>query len=453
MKKKLIVLALLLVAGVPLVFAQTRGAFTIQCNVTGAKVYLNGELAGYTKPTFSALLQPGTYTVRVAMERYQTFETTIRMTTAPLNLNVNLVREGTVQPPPPPQQGRYTLSVTSNVAGAQVFVNNSPVGSTPLTLRVNRGSYSIRVTAPGYQDYVASLNVSSNSAVNAVLQQALLQLSIDCNVPGAQVYVNNTLVGTAPFRGAFAPGSYQVRVSASGYGDATAVVNLNRNQAISLDLQPHRLLRLTVDCNVSGAEVYINNSLVGTAPYRGTFAPGAYSVRVTAPGYGEASTVVNLNRHESISLNLQPQRLQLTVNCNVPGAQVYINNTLVGNAPFYGSFAPGTYSVRVLAPGYSEARTVVVLNRSETLSLVLQPSLVYVQISIPPEFLEPQHKNPWSQIKIYVDGEFYNSLSFTLLPGTHNIRISSGGLSFSADYDFTGGQDYVLEPAFGWQVR
>jgi len=382
----LLLLAALLAASIEPAFAQARGAFAIVCNVTGARVYLNGELAGYTKPTFSALLKPGTYRVRITMEKYRPFETVINMSSNPLNLPVNLIPEGGIIQQP----GRFNLTVSCNVARAQVFVNNAPVGTTPLSMQVNRGSYSVRVSAPGYQDYVANVNVAGPTAVNAVLQGNLFQLAVNSNVAGAQIYVNDALAGTAPFIGAFAPGSYTVRAS--------------------------------------------------------------------APGYADATTVVNLHRNETVHLNLQGRLFQLAVNCNVAGAQIYVNNALAGTAPFIGAFPPGGYAVRATAPGYSDASTVVTLNRNETVSLVLQSALVSVQIVIPPDFLDRRRGDSWErdrdqQIRLFVDGQPYNDLSFSVAAGRHNLRLVVGGISLSADYDFAPGRSYVLEPVFGWSLR
>ena len=386
MRKSIVLLLLLaafLAASVVPAFAQARGAFSIVCNVTGARVYLNGELAGYTKPTFSALLKPATYRVRVTMEKYQPFETVITMSANPLNLRVNLVAEGPVIQP-----GRFNLTVSSNVAGAQVYLNNAPVGTAPLSLRVDRGNYSVRVSAPGYQDYLASVNVAGPTSVNAVLQGNLFQLAVNCNVAGAQVYVNNAPVGTAPFVGAFAPGSYTVRAS--------------------------------------------------------------------APGYADVTTVVSLNDNESISLTLQSRLLQLAVNCNVAGAQIYVNNAPVGTAPFIGAFAPGSYAVRASAPGYSDVSRVIHLYRNETLSLVLQSAMVSVQIVIPPDFVDRRRgdsRDREREIQLFVDGQPYDDLRFSVEPGRHNLRLAIGGISLSADYDFAPGHSYVLEPLFSWSLR
>ena len=72
--------------------------------------------------------------------------------------------------------------------------------------------------------------------------------------------------------------------------------------------------------------------------------------------------MINLNRNETVTLTLQGRLVQLAVNCNVAGAQMYVNNALTGTAPFIGAFPPGSYAVRASAPGYTDASTVVHLN-------------------------------------------------------------------------------------------
>jgi hypothetical protein len=180
---------------------------------------------------------------------------------------------------------------------------------------------------------------------------------------------------------------------------------------------------------------------------------GNYSVRVSAGGYQDYLASVNVRGNTAVNAVLQASLLQLTVNCNIVGAQVFVNNNLVGTTPHTGSYAPGSYAVRVVAPGYSEASTVVNLTRSETLNMVLQPSFISVQVNIPQQYLNRQHGNPLAQIRVFIDGQFYNSFSFNLPAGRHNIRITSGGLSFSADYDFAPGRSYVIEPLFSLNVR
>jgi hypothetical protein len=257
-----------------------------------------------------------------------------------------------------------------------------------------------------------------------------------------------------------------VRVTMDGYRPFDTVIRMtSRPLTLNVMLDPEgatqkppppppsRNFTLTVTTNVARAQVYLNNAPVGAAPLSLQVERGSYSVRVSAPGYQDYLAAVNVRGNTAVNAVLESNLLQLRVNCNIVGAQVFLNNSLVGTTPHTGAYAPGSYAVRVVAPGYSDASTVINLNRSETLNMVLQPSFISVQVSIPEVYLNRQHGNPLAQIKVYVDGQFYNNLSFNLPAGRHNIRITSGGLSFEADYDFAPGRSYVIEPLFSLNVR
>lgn len=230
LKTAFAVAALLLMAGAPQAFAQAKGAFSIDCDVTGARVYLNGELAGYTKPTFSALLSPGPYSVRVSAPGYQDYTTTIQMTARALNLRVRL------RTAPQPPQARHTVVITCNVPRAQVYINGERVGTAPVRVQLQAGSYSLKVSAPGHADLNEVIAVRADMTYSAVLQGRQHRLSVTANVVGARVYVDGALVGTTPFEGEFAPGTHEVRLSAPGFQDAATTITLVRDESIAFVL-------------------------------------------------------------------------------------------------------------------------------------------------------------------------------------------------------------------------
>ncbi len=312
MKRKaaLLIIAVLLLGIVPGAFAQAKLAFSVTSNVMGARVFLNNALAGYTNPTFSALLKPGNYTLKASMQGYKDYTTSFQITDKPLNLEVTLESAVAIK--------TYTLSVTANVAGAQVYIDNNSAGSAPVNTQLPAGSHSIRVTANGFQDYNATVNVSSNTSHAAILQPVLHQI--------------------------------------------------------------------TINSNVNGAQVYINNGYVGTTPYRGSHPAGSYSVRLTAPGYQDANTTLNLNRSDSVTI-------------------------------------------------------------------VLQPAFATVNINLNPAFADPQNKNAMAQVRVFIDGNMQNGTSFQLSAGRHNIRITSGAFSVAGDYEFAAGRNYTIEPMLSLQLR
>jgi hypothetical protein len=296
----------LLVLGGGAVFAQNKGALTIQCNVTGAKVYISGRLAGYTTPNFSQLLNAGSYQIRVVKSGLPEFSTTVNMNGQPVILNVVL---GAQQPQPVPEQPKpvpqpqpipqpqvlqHSLSVDSNVRGAEVYINGNSAGRTPFSGKLPEGSYNVMVRSPGYIDFNQNVVVRGNTHVNAVLQGMSYQLNVDTGaLRGAQVILNGSIVGQTPYAGSLQPGSYSLILRLPGYGDYSIQLNMNGPQTVSALLQP-----LAATWQLSLPDSSVNKDMRGGhwsqiqvfidgAPVKGNqgqFFPGRHSIRVVSGG-------------------------------------------------------------------------------------------------------------------------------------------------------------------------
>ncbi len=216
--------------------ADNKVALTIKCNVSGAQVYINGKLAGYTQPNFSFLLAAGSYQITVKAKGYQDFKTTVRISRDPVIINAVL---GGPQVAPPPQILNYSLSVSSNVNGAEVYVNGALAGRTPFSSEVPQGSYTVVVKAPGYIDFTQNVVVKGPTHVNATLQSQNYQVSIAAaNVNGATVSINGSQVGRTPYKAFLQPGVYTVTISAPGFLDYTVQLTVNGPESINAVLQP-----------------------------------------------------------------------------------------------------------------------------------------------------------------------------------------------------------------------
>lgn len=78
----------------------------------------------------------------------------------------------------------YNLTINSTVRTATVFINgNEQKDNLPMTLTLAPGTYQVVVRAAGYLDFSQSVNLNSNQAINATLQPATAQVSL--NVPAA----------------------------------------------------------------------------------------------------------------------------------------------------------------------------------------------------------------------------------------------------------------------------
>ena len=187
---KIALASLILLAFASHTFAQVKVSLTVQANVQNAQVYIDDNLAGYASPNLSLLIFPGTYTIRVVKDGYQEYRTTITAGTAPITLFATL-SGGTPQTPSTPSSP------------------STPPSPPPYTLHP-----PITIPEPGFQ------------------------LSIDANIDGARVYIDNVYVGITPYRVTLYRGGHVIRISAPGYADYTESLYLYRSMALSAYLSP-----------------------------------------------------------------------------------------------------------------------------------------------------------------------------------------------------------------------
>jgi hypothetical protein len=221
MKKAFLTLATLVLLGTA--FAQTKFPLVIVCSEMGADVYINDKLYTKTVPNLEIQLPPAVYSIKIAKVGFREFNQDVTV----LAQSQGTILNAMLQPFRAPAQlgapstllPMFPLNVTSNVPGAQVYINGNPVGQAPYGQNVVGGTYEIRVTAPGYSDFQQRMNVRSPTQVNAMLQGFSSQLSVSSNVDGAEVVINGNSAGRVPFVAQLPMGSYMVLVRAPGYLD------------------------------------------------------------------------------------------------------------------------------------------------------------------------------------------------------------------------------------------
>ena len=211
---------------------------------------------------------------------------------------------------------------------------------------------------------------------------------------------------------------------------------------------------LTVTGNVGNATVLINGEQRSTSlPATLTLSPGTYTVLVRAPGYREFSQSVNLNSNQTVNANLQLIAHALTINSNVAGARVLIDNQDRGAVTFRDNVLPGVYTITVRAPGYIDFSQRTNVQNDTTINAQLQPATARVSLSIPGNILDQTISNPAGQVQVFVDGNAVSGSSFDVQAGRRTIRVRSGGLSAEITRDFTAGSQYTISPFFSVNVQ
>ena len=135
-----------------------------------------------------------------------------------------------------------TLSVKANVDGARVLIDGKDVGATPLSrVRVNAGESEVELLADGYEPQKKTVALKGGAEqtveLSLVTSSGTGTLTVEANVTGAIVAVDDELLGTVPAQRALLPGEHRVSVSHDDYETFESTVVIRRGQSTSLDAE------------------------------------------------------------------------------------------------------------------------------------------------------------------------------------------------------------------------
>jgi hypothetical protein len=134
---------------------------TIKTNPEGAKVMINGKLAG-TGPVTSSL-KAGDYSFVASLSGHEDAQGQITLEpgkTEEVALTLNKIKPG-------------QLVISTEPAGAQVTINGSVVGTSPVTKEVAAGDYNVVASLDGYEsdDQTVSLTAGKSTEVRLQLEK------------------------------------------------------------------------------------------------------------------------------------------------------------------------------------------------------------------------------------------------------------------------------------------
>ncbi len=194
------------------------GTIEIVSNPSGVNVYLDGAYKG-TTPTTLYNVPIGSHTVKLAKSGYSDVSSTVTVSSG---------KTASVSKTLTAQTG--SISVSSNPSGANVYLDGTSKGTTPITLHnVPIGSHTIKLAKSGYNDVSSTVTVGSGqtSSVSKTLTGQTGSISVSSNPSGAKIYLDGTYKGTTPKTLSNVPiGSHTVKLAQTGYSDVSKSVTV-----------------------------------------------------------------------------------------------------------------------------------------------------------------------------------------------------------------------------------
>ena len=291
------------------------------------------------------------------------------------------------------------VTITSNVK-AQVYINDSYKGDTPLTLKLQVGRYKLKLVASGYNT---------------------LETSIEVKQTGSNTFNFNLtpIIQTPSTPTQTGYGTLIVEPKDKKYPAQTRTITVNVNQTTSVQIQfiVAQKYNININSNIS-CQVYINSQLVGNTPLVITLDEGTYSLRLVprVSGYQELNTSIVVNSNNTFNFTLQQLVYSIGISTNVQ-CDVYINGNLVGISPLTTNLPAGTYTLRLVpkVSGYQEINTTFSVTQNNNYVFTLETVKVAIKVNLPPS------------AQLYINNEKINynpnNNIIYLAPGKYKIKI------------------------------
>ncbi len=330
-----------------------------------------------------------------------------------------------------------SLKITSDPAGAEVYIDGDYVGTTALKTPVRvdnfiEGRYNVKLIAGGYVDWQGEIVVlpKMSQSFNIPLIMKPGSMTISSEPPDAEVYMDNNLVGKTPLTlKEVAEGGHDLRIVKETYQEWSQKVVVRSFQPtdimVTLEVLP---AMLDVRSEPSEASVYFMGGRRGATPVTlSNLTPGEVVLRLTKMNYEEwvTSFLLAPNERREVDAALVRQMGLLSVASIPDGAAVFLTNLdsgareRIGATPIFNyETTVGAYLVEAEKEDYftASSKALVLQGRLEEISQILEEKPGRILVETVPE-----------NAQVFLDDAFTGRTPLViseLKRGTYSIRMS-----------------------------
>lgn len=247
---------------------------------------------------------------------------------------------------------------------AKLFIDDVPTEINK-TVSVPLGTVNIRIEKEGFWSINEPLVISNEQVKHEYSMKTInpVTLKIKANVEGARVEINNQEKGLTDAGGVFSdfllPGTYQIRLSKSGYvsDEQSVEISEQKSKEVSFTLE-RNMGELKIKSKQSDLTIRLNTKLQNKSVLE--LAPGDYLIEISKEGYRDFKQQVSITRGETteVDVDLEPILGDLQFRVTPYDAGVTLRDS-DGNVidrwnglKFLPGIVVGNYTVEVRANGY-----------------------------------------------------------------------------------------------------
>ena len=267
--------------------------------------------------------------------------------------------------------------------------------------------------------------VLTTGKVTTIVEEPVIKthwLVITSNPEGADVFIDDVLVGKTPHQKLYKEGQYNYRVELPRYHTQAGRVKLEGEiPPINLPLKPKFGKIQVTSTPESGMDIYVNEEKTGKttpATIEGVNS-GENRVQLRSNWYDPQTKIVTVRDDETTSVDFQmmPVYADFTVNAK-PSANIFINNERKGNTKWDGRLMKGIHEIKIEKEKYytQTKRIEIIPGEKKTEDFELKPKMGKLNVSAIPIGAD-----------ITIDGKEYGKTPKTieLMIGDYNLTLKN----------------------------
>ena len=366
----------------------TTHSIAVSSNTKGAEVYVDGTYKGVISDAYSLTISdvyPGIHKIKV-VSGVLNKEISVNVDNENILFRVDLDHELAR-----PQFVMFMVTPPE----ASLFIDNQPYllnqyGEIAEPLMLGSGSHSYVVSAKDYHEERGQFVVNGSKVekvVNLKPSHGYLKVAGDGQLQGASVYVDGSLIGTAPCTSSrLSSGSHAVRIVKHMYKESSATVEIRDGE--TLDYRPSLqadFAKVTLK-TTAGADIYVDGQKKGTSTWTGDLRSGEHLFEAVMSGYRTSSIYRTISATPSAQMYDIPAPTPILGFVNIissPISDVYVDEKHVGRSPLSLDLIVGKHTVVFKKDGFWTQEKVVEVkeNESSTVKVALEEGSDAVSLS------------------------------------------------------------------------
>lgn len=201
------------------------------------------------------------------------------------------------------------ISLVTSPAGADVYIDEQLVGTTPLSFQSEAGERELKLSLSGYRDHIEELSLSVGEQVNkeALLDPLESTLSLVSSPLAATVTVNGNYLGETPLEIELSPNQpHQISLFKAGYLSQTEQLTMEHleQREVHRSLQPD-LAEVSISVYPEDAEVLVDGQLIGSGSQSLQLMTKIQNIVIRSNGYESQVSEVLPTRNIAQHLNFR----------------------------------------------------------------------------------------------------------------------------------------------------